>query len=208
MTQAGRGVVECSPYRVTCVEFMLLLYPFTKEFWSSQNNQHREPPWSVFAIYAIFDLPLSALVDTVMLPYDLREREYPSIYDVKPSTYDAYVRNLSSNKIEVYRIDGNPRYPHPRAVKAGGFSWKGSNKIGKFVTIKWKKENGEVIEKQMELKKKLPRGFWNGDGVIFNIDGNDNVILSFRIKDAPLFEVDSSRKKVDYALGRSKDSLE
>jgi len=74
----------------------------------------------------------------------------------------------------------------------------GCREITEFVNLKWKKKNGKIIEKQIELKAKLPKGFWNGDDVIFNINDNDGVTVSFRIADAPLYEIDSSRNKVDY----------
>jgi len=64
------------------------------------------------------------------------------------------------------------------------------------VIIKWEKSNGEIVEREVNVGKNMPRGFWNRDTIIFNIDDNDNVVVSFKMKDVG-FEVDSKGKEIN-----------
>jgi len=64
---------------------------------------------------------------------------------------------------------------NPRSYKDSG----SLNGIPESVTIKWKKESGEIIERKVRLKENLLSRFGNNDTIVFNINDNDEVILSF-----------------------------
>ena len=74
--------------------------------------------------------------------------------------------------------------------------------IPDIVLVKWKNGNGEIIEKDVKVKENIPSRFRSDrDSIIFNIDGNDNVILSFRLKVAKYKweEIDSEGNRIDYS---------
>jgi len=64
---------------------------------------------------------------------------------------------------------------NPRSYKDSG----SLNGIPESVTIKWKKESGEIIERKVKVKENLLSRFGNNDTIIFNINDNDEVVLSF-----------------------------
>jgi len=71
--------------------------------------------------------------------------------------------------------------------------------IPESVKIKWKKSiTKQVIERDVAVKSKLPKGFRNGDTIIFNINDNDEVILSFRMQAGKFEEVDSNGNPISF----------
>jgi uncharacterized protein YceK len=58
---------EC-PYYASYVDCMMVIAPLHREFWKSYESTG----WPVFLIFSVVDLPFSALLDTVMLPDDLK----------------------------------------------------------------------------------------------------------------------------------------
>ena len=69
--------------------------------------------------------------------------------------------------------------------------------IPETVKIKWRKEDGVVVEKEVGVKENMPKGFCNGDTIIFNINDNDEIILSFEVKGFK-YEIDSKGNRIDF----------
>jgi hypothetical protein len=78
--------------------------------------------------------------------------------------------------------------------------------IPESVKIKWKKENGETVEREVRVKENLPKGFWNGSTMVFNINDKDEVILSFEVRSSKFQEIDSKGNEVDFNKNRNPDS--
>ncbi len=63
------------PYYASYGDCIMVVAPFYREFWKS----HEATGWPVFLVFCVVDLPFSALLDTVMLPDDLKHDPKKSI---------------------------------------------------------------------------------------------------------------------------------
>jgi hypothetical protein len=72
--------------------------------------------------------------------------------------------------------------------------------IPNTVEVKWKNGVGNIVQKEVKVKENIPSCFrTDRDCIIFNIDGNDDIELSFRIKTGQYQwkEIDSKGNKFE-----------
>ena len=119
------------------------------------------------------------------------------------TNYSVAFRKIGKSKIWIYRTKIGEHWAPCGSLAPGGFA--GSSNyltIPDIVQIKWKNGNGKIIEKDVKVKENLPSRFRRDrDCIVFNIDDNNNVILSFKIKVAKYKweEIDSKGNRVDYS---------
>lgn len=101
-------------------------------------------------------------------------------------SYNVGFRNLSGHEVNVFHTSKIGNYAPPVGTLSGwqkGIAGSGSHcGIPPSVTIEWEKGDGKVIEKEVKVEENMPQGFWNGDTIIFNINDNDDVVLSFQMR--------------------------
>jgi hypothetical protein len=116
--------------------------------------------------------------------------------------YGVGFRNIGEHKIDVFFTSKIGNYTPPVGIlppSKNGLAGSGSHYgLPETVKIKWRKENGEIIERDVKVKENMPEDFSNGDTIIFNINKDDEVVLSFEVRKSKFNEVDSNGNKVDF----------
>lgn len=75
----------------------------------------------------------------------------------------------------------------------------GHNGIPKSVKINWVKKDQSVVDRDVKIKGNFPKGFRNGDTIIFNINDQDEVLLSFNTRNSKFEEINSQGNEVNYS---------
>lgn len=126
---------------------------------------------------------------------------FSSCYLFTVNDYGVAFRNIGTNNIFVTSgIIGN--YAPPVGILLSGkngFKWSDSHSgIPETVKIKWKKADGITVEREVKIKGNVPKGFWDGDTMVFNINNKDEVILSFRMRNGKFNEINSKGNEVSW----------
>ena len=126
----------------------------------------------------------------------------------RPINYSIAFKNTGNEKIWVYptlvgkqRLGAGVLVPSARSVSSD------FKLVPEQVNVKWKNGREEIIEKTVEVKKNIPRRFRSDrDCIIFNIDDDDNVIMTFSIKVGKYKweDIDSEGNKVDFGQGKDR----
>ena len=94
--------------------------------------------------------------------------------------YDVAFRNIGTHSLFVTSEKIGNYIPPIGILIAGAYAGSGGHLgIPESIKIKWKKDNGEIVEREVKVKENLPTRFGNNDTIIFNINDNDDIILSF-----------------------------
>ncbi len=117
------------------------------------------------------------------------------------NNYCVGFRNIGENKIDVFFTSKIGNYAPPVGIlppSKNGLAGSGHHYgFPETVEIKWRKESGEVVEREVKVKENMPKGFCNGNTIIFNIEETGGIILSFEVTGFK-YEIDSKGNRIDF----------
>lgn len=124
------------------------------------------------------------------------------------TTYGVLFRNIGENNLYVSTRGVIGNYEPPVGVLNSGFERSSGNHIGipYLVTVIMKRNHGTIIERTVKVKENIPSRFGNNDTIVFNINDNDEIILSFKRWGAE--EIDSDGNPFDLGKIKSKAAVE